>query len=182
MTTFPASSAGLMTAATSSARAAANSSASERGSSSIAGSFNRSRMRSPAGGPAGSRTRRAAAPKAVVAEHLGQPPRLRGLAGSVDSFDRHEQAGHRTEATIARHMKAVVTGGAGFIGSNLVDALLERGDEVVVVDNLSTGKRENLEQALAKGARLVEADIRDAQALADLFEEVRPDVVFHFAA
>ena len=79
-------------------------------------------------------------------------------------------------------MKAVVTGGAGFIGSNLVDALLERGDEVVIVDNLSTGKRENAEQALANGARLVEADIRDGQALIDLFEEVRPDVVFHFAA
>jgi len=79
-------------------------------------------------------------------------------------------------------MKAVVTGGAGFIGSNLVDALLERGDEVVIVDNLTTGKRENVEQALANGARLVEADIRDGQALRDLFEEVRPGVVFHFAA
>jgi UDP-glucose 4-epimerase len=79
-------------------------------------------------------------------------------------------------------MKAVVTGGAGFIGSNLVDALLERGDEVVIVDNLTTGKRENVEQALANGARLVEADIRDGQALADLFDEVKPDVVFHFAA
>ena len=79
-------------------------------------------------------------------------------------------------------MKAVVTGGAGFIGSNLVDALLERGDEVVIVDNLTTGKRENVEQALAGGARLVESDIRDGQALRDLFEEVRPDVVFHFAA
>ena len=79
-------------------------------------------------------------------------------------------------------MKAVVTGGAGFIGSNLVDALLERGDEVVIVDNLTTGKRENVEQALANGARLVELDIRDGQALRDLFDEVKPDVVFHFAA
>jgi UDP-glucose 4-epimerase len=79
-------------------------------------------------------------------------------------------------------MKAVVTGGAGFIGSNLVDALVERGDEVVIVDNLSTGKRENAEPALANGARLVEADIRDGAALNDLFEDVRPDVVFHFAA
>src|SRR5437763_15400790 len=79
-------------------------------------------------------------------------------------------------------MKAVVTGGAGFIGSNLVDALLERGDEVVIVDNLSTGKRENVERALAGGARLIEADIRDREALVDLFAEFRPDVVFHFAA
>src|SRR5204862_4900695 len=94
----------------------------------------------------------------------------------------HEQAWHRSDATIARRVKAVVTGGAGFIGSNLVDALLERGHDVVIVDNLTTGKRENVEQALANGARLVEADIRDGQALTDLFEEVQPKVVFHFAA
>src|SRR3954453_7916751 len=79
-------------------------------------------------------------------------------------------------------MKAVVTGGAGFIGSNVVDALLERGDGVVIVDNLSTGKRANVEQALANGARLVEADIRDREALTDLFDAVKPDVVFHLAA
>ncbi|HYZ28445.1 MAG TPA: SDR family NAD(P)-dependent oxidoreductase [Thermoleophilaceae bacterium] len=79
-------------------------------------------------------------------------------------------------------MKAVVTGGAGFIGSNLVDALVERGDDVVIVDTLATGKRENVEQALARGARLVEVDIRDREALSDLFEEVRPDAVFHLAA
>ncbi len=79
-------------------------------------------------------------------------------------------------------MKAVVTGGAGFIGSNLVDALLTRGDEVVVVDDLSTGKRANLEPALAAGARLIEADIRDAAALRAIFEDAGPDAVFHFAA
>src|SRR3954471_1504803 len=79
-------------------------------------------------------------------------------------------------------MKAVVTGGAGFSGSNLADALLERGDGVVIVDNLSTGKRANVEQALANGARLVEADIRDREALTDLFDEVKPDVVSHLAA
>ncbi len=74
-------------------------------------------------------------------------------------------------------MRAVVTGGAGFIGSNLVDALLERGDDVVVVDDLSTGKRENV----SEGARLVEVDIRDHR-LSDVFAEARPDVVFHLAA
>jgi UDP-glucose 4-epimerase len=79
-------------------------------------------------------------------------------------------------------VKAVVTGGAGFIGSNLVDALLERGDEVVIVDDLSTGKRENIEHALAAGARLVEADIRDGQALIELFAQVQPEAVFHLAA
>ncbi|HEX8648161.1 MAG TPA: NAD-dependent epimerase/dehydratase family protein [Thermoleophilaceae bacterium] len=79
-------------------------------------------------------------------------------------------------------MRALVTGGAGFIGSNLVDALLARGDEVTVVDDLSTGKRENLEGALANGVRLQEADIRDAQALEDVFAEAKPEVVFHLAA
>ena len=59
-------------------------------------------------------------------------------------------------------MRALVTGGAGFIGSNLVDALLDRGDEVAVVDDLSTGRRENLRAALARGASFHEADIRDA--------------------
>jgi UDP-glucose 4-epimerase len=74
-------------------------------------------------------------------------------------------------------LRAVVTGGAGFIGSNLVDALVGRGDEVVVVDDLSTGKRENV----AEGARLVEVDIRDP-GLADVFAETEPEVCFHLAA
>ncbi|HYH54678.1 MAG TPA: NAD-dependent epimerase/dehydratase family protein [Solirubrobacterales bacterium] len=79
-------------------------------------------------------------------------------------------------------MRSLVTGGAGFIGSNLVDALLERGDEVTVVDDLSTGRRSNLEPALAAGAELVEVDIRDGAALAGLAQERRPERVFHLAA
>ena len=79
-------------------------------------------------------------------------------------------------------MRAVVTGGAGFIGSNLVDALVERGDEVTVLDDISTGRRENLESALERGAELAEADVRDAQAVIDLFTRVKPEVVFHLAA
>jgi UDP-glucose 4-epimerase len=74
-------------------------------------------------------------------------------------------------------VRAVVTGGAGFIGSNLVDALLARGDEVVVVDDLSSGKRENVSEQ----ARLVELDIGDP-SLADAFAEARPEVCFHLAA
>jgi UDP-glucose 4-epimerase len=81
-----------------------------------------------------------------------------------------------------RRMRALVTGGAGFIGSNLVDALLERGDEVVVVDDLSTGRRSNLDPALERGAELVEGDIRDADAMRAIFERVRPDAVMHLAA
>jgi UDP-glucose 4-epimerase len=79
-------------------------------------------------------------------------------------------------------MRTLVTGGAGFIGSNLVDALLERGDDVTVVDNISTGKRENLDGALKRGAELVESDIRDAAAMTDLVARVQPEVVFHLAA
>jgi UDP-glucose 4-epimerase len=81
-----------------------------------------------------------------------------------------------------RFMRTLVTGGAGFIGSNLVDALVERGDEVTVVDDISTGRRENLTQALENGAELVESDIRDAQAMLDLFGRAKPEVVFHLAA
>jgi UDP-glucose 4-epimerase len=68
-------------------------------------------------------------------------------------------------------MRAVVTGGAGFIGSNLVDALLTRGDEVTVVDNFASGKHENL----AAGATLLEHDIREPFSL-------EADVIFHLAA
>ena len=79
-------------------------------------------------------------------------------------------------------MRAIVTGGAGFIGSNIVDALLERGDEVTVIDDLSTGKRENLDHALARGARLCVADIRDAAELGGVIEEEKPQTIFHLAA
>jgi UDP-glucose 4-epimerase len=79
-------------------------------------------------------------------------------------------------------MRALVTGGAGFIGSNLVDALLDRGDEVTVVDNLSTGRRVNLAGAVTRGVDLHEVDIRDAERLGRAFDAGRPDIVFHLAA
>jgi UDP-glucose 4-epimerase len=73
-------------------------------------------------------------------------------------------------------VRAVVTGGAGFIGSHLVEALVARGDQVVVLDNLATGKRENVPD----GARLHTGDIRsDADAT---FADARPEVCFHLAA
>jgi UDP-glucose 4-epimerase len=74
-------------------------------------------------------------------------------------------------------MHALVTGGAGFIGSHLADALLARGDTVEVVDNLATGSRANL----SSGVALHEIDIRD-EALEQLVERLRPEVVFHLAA
>jgi UDP-glucose 4-epimerase len=74
-------------------------------------------------------------------------------------------------------MRAMVTGGAGFIGSHLVDALLARGDEVHVVDNLATGSRENLAAAVT----LHEFDIRD-ETLAEVAARLQPEAVFHLAA
>ena len=74
-------------------------------------------------------------------------------------------------------MKVLVTGGAGFIGSHVVEALLAGGHAVSVVDNLSSGRRANLPAA----ARLIELDIRDPR-LAEVFEQERPDWVAHHAA
>ena len=73
-------------------------------------------------------------------------------------------------------MRAVVTGGAGFIGSHVVEALLDRGDEVHVVDNFATGRRENL----TGRATVHELDIREP--LDGLFRELRPEAVVHLAA
>jgi UDP-glucose 4-epimerase len=72
-------------------------------------------------------------------------------------------------------VRALVTGGAGFIGSNLVDALLERGDDAHVLDDLSNGRRGNVHA----GATLHLGDIREPDAV---FDEVRPELVFHLAA
>ncbi len=77
-------------------------------------------------------------------------------------------------------MRVFVTGGAGFIGSNLVDRLLARGDDVTVFDNLSTGRLEFLSGASASGARLVRGDILDLDALTHAVGG--HDVVFHLAA
>ena len=75
-------------------------------------------------------------------------------------------------------MRVLVTGGAGFIGSHVVDALLARGDQVLVADDLSTGDRANLDRR----AELRIADISNANALADALRGARTDAVVHFAA
>ena len=75
-------------------------------------------------------------------------------------------------------MRALVTGGAGFIGSNLVKLLLERGNDVVVLDNLSAGHLENLEGL--SGVEFLKGDIRDPDDVGKAMKEV--DVVFHIAA
>jgi UDP-glucose 4-epimerase len=73
-------------------------------------------------------------------------------------------------------VRAAVTGGAGFIGSHVVDALVGRGDEVHVVDNFATGRRENLNPQ----ATVHERDIREP--LDELFGEIRPEAIVHLAA
>lgn len=75
-------------------------------------------------------------------------------------------------------MKILITGGAGFIGSQVADAYLQAGHAVVILDNLSTGRRRNLNPA----ARFVEGDIRDADLVRRLFSEERFDVLNHHAA
>jgi UDP-glucose 4-epimerase len=75
-----------------------------------------------------------------------------------------------------------VTGGAGFIGSNIVDTLVADDVRVLVVDDLSHGSVANLADALAQGAELLEMDVRDGEALTGALTAFRPDVVYHLAA
>lgn len=75
-------------------------------------------------------------------------------------------------------MKILVTGGAGFIGSHVIQALLSLGHEVSALDNLSSGKRENLPSSV----RLYEVDLRDREGTAKAIADFRPDAVSHQAA
>jgi UDP-glucose 4-epimerase len=78
-------------------------------------------------------------------------------------------------------MRVLVTGGAGFIGSHLIDRLLARSDEVLVIDNYATGRRDNLPES-APGLTVIEGDIADPQTVTEAFEQFRPEVVVHAAA
>ncbi|PIU82704.1 MAG: UDP-glucose 4-epimerase [Elusimicrobia bacterium CG06_land_8_20_14_3_00_38_11] len=75
-------------------------------------------------------------------------------------------------------LKILVTGGAGFIGSNIADAYIKSGHSVVVVDNLSSGKKENINPK----AKFYEADITDKKQISQIFENEKPDIVNHHAA
>lgn len=80
-------------------------------------------------------------------------------------------------------MKILVAGGAGFIGSNLTETLLEKGHQVACVDNMSLGNTDNLTVALTYPSfTLHEGDICDREFLADVFRKVQPEYVFHLAA
>jgi len=76
--------------------------------------------------------------------------------------------------------RSLVTGGAGFIGSELVRQLLQEGEEVVVVDNFTFGRRSNL--AESAGLKVVEADLRKPQQLQKVFDRYTPQKVYHMAA
>jgi UDP-glucose 4-epimerase len=79
-------------------------------------------------------------------------------------------------------MKTMVTGGAGFIGSHLVDALLERGHRVAVLDDFSTGKEENLAAGVGNGLQIFRADVREAPQVSEAVSAFGPEVIFHLAA
>jgi UDP-glucose 4-epimerase len=78
-------------------------------------------------------------------------------------------------------LKVLITGGAGFVGSHLTDRLIGRGDDVLVIDNYATGRRDNLPDS-AHGLRVIEGDIADRDLVDRSFEEFGPDVVVHAAA
>lgn len=75
-------------------------------------------------------------------------------------------------------MKAVVTGGAGFIGSHITEALIKEKHEVIVIDNLETGSKNNL----PKGTKFCNVDVEDFEKVNEIFKKEKPDVVFHLAA
>lgn len=74
--------------------------------------------------------------------------------------------------------KAIVTGGAGFIGSHMVDFLIKKGFKVAVIDNLKVGKRKNIN----KKAKFYKQDIKNLKPMLNIFRNEKPDYVFHFAA
>lgn len=78
-------------------------------------------------------------------------------------------------------MKILITGGAGFVGSHLTDRLLARGDDVLVIDNYATGRRDNLPVS-APGLTFIEGDIADARIVDEAFGQFGPELVVHAAA
>lgn len=75
-------------------------------------------------------------------------------------------------------MRVLITGGAGFIGSHVADALIERGHRVTILDNLSSGSEENINRR----AKFHKFDLGNRKRLEKLFEKVQPEAIFHFAA
>ncbi|MCG2687014.1 NAD-dependent epimerase/dehydratase family protein, partial [Candidatus Parcubacteria bacterium] len=76
-----------------------------------------------------------------------------------------------------KNYKILVTGGAGFIGSHIVDRLIGEGHKVFVIDNLSTGKKENLNPKV----KFYKADIQSSK-ISQIFNKEKPNIIFHLAA
>ena len=77
-------------------------------------------------------------------------------------------------------MRVLITGGSGFVGSHLADRLLARNDQVLVIDNFSTGRRDNLKPH--KNLQVIEETIANTSKIEEIFTEFNPDVVVHAAA
>ena len=77
--------------------------------------------------------------------------------------------------------RALVTGGFGFVGSQLCRTLVERGTEVAVLDDLSVGSPENLPEGIAEDVRSLIGDVRDLEAVDRRLDQFRPSVVVHLA-
>lgn len=77
-------------------------------------------------------------------------------------------------------MRVLITGGSGFIGSHVADKLLKRSDEVLVIDNYETGRRDNLKPQ--KGLTIIEGSITDKKLMESIFDDFKPEAVLHAAA
>jgi len=75
-------------------------------------------------------------------------------------------------------MKILITGGAGFIGSHVADLLIDKNNEVIIIDNLSTGRSENINPK----AKFYHADLLDFETISKIIEEEKPEVIYHLAA
>src|SRR5918995_282292 len=130
-----------------------------------------SRMRSPSGVPPGSRVSTTTRPSRCS--------RSRSSSACV-VLPQPSSPSNVTNMASLRYgaVRAIVTGGAGFIGSHLVDALVARGDDVLVLDDLSSGRRERVPEP----ARLEVVDIREAGPVAGAFAAASAEVCFHLAA
>ena len=130
---------------------------------------------SPSGVPPGSRVETTSTPPRPRAPSRARS-RLGRLAAAVETLERDEQRRDVRPSPAASHyaatMRALVTGGAGFIGSHVVDALIARGDEVVAIDDLSTGRREYLNPAVDSSSSTTSA----------LRSRTDAELVFHLAA
>src|SRR3954451_20974348 len=124
----------------------------------------------------------------AVSVSVAMVPRARGAShsrcqrvASTNGTDRDPHHRARRRARVVSRVRYLVTGGAGFIGSHLVEALAARGDQVLILDDLSTGDRRNVEHLLASGnVELVEGSILDADLVDGCMGSV--DVCFHLAS